>query len=312
MFPEHPKESSVPSFSQAAEIVGQLGEELAFVASNQDTGLLPINRLVMDLEELAETDVPPALSVGLQVARAWLDQTLDGAGKFTEETIRNFNQWHGWMTAVLQAWQMGTTMPAWPEGWAPAGRAEKIPTETDKPAATTSGLEELSIRLNLAEDFGLLREFHGKSVELLHDIEQGILALEDNPADTVTVNSIFRAFHTFKGAAGFLHLEALRGLAHDLESLLDAVRRSELRITSEIIDLILAGADAFKHFTREIGAQLEGANAGAPILVPTRHIIARLQSALRGESLQDAASASEAVVTPLKPPKWPELRCLQR
>ena len=311
MFPEHPKESSVPSFSQAAEIVGQLGEELAFVASNQDTGLLPINRLVMDLEELAETDVPPALSVGLQVARAWLDQTLDGAGKFTEETIRNFNQWHGWMTAVLQAWQMGTTMPAWPEGWrVPAGRAEKIPTETDKPAATTSGLEELSIRLNLAEDFGLLREFHGESVELLHDIEQGILALEDNPADTVTVNSIFRAFHTFKGAAGFLHLEALRGLAHDLESLLDAVRRSELRLTSEIIDLILAGADAFKHFTREIGAQLEGANAGAPILVPTRHIIARLQSALRGELLQDAASASEAVVTPLKPP--PAMKTAER
>jgi two-component system chemotaxis sensor kinase CheA len=302
VFPEHSKESSVSSFSQAAEIVGQLGEELAFVAPNQDIGLLPINRLVMDLEELAETDVPPALSVGLQVARAWLDQTFDGAGKFTEETIRNFNQWHEWIVAVLQAWQTGTTMPAWPEGWAPAGRAEKIATETDKPAATPSDVEELSIRLNLAEDFGLLREFHGESVELLHDIEQGILALEDNPADTVTVNSIFRAFHTFKGAAGFLHLEALRGLAHDLESLLDAVRRSELRITSEIIDLILAGADALKHFTREIGAQLEGANAGVPILVPTRHIIARLQSVLRGEPLQDAAPASEAAVTPLKPP----------
>ena len=293
MFPKQSKESSVSSFSQAAEIVGQLGEELAFVAPNQDTGLLPINRLVMDLEELAETDVPPALSVGLQVARAWLDQTLDGAGKFTEETIRNFNQWHEWIVAVLQAWQTGTTMPAWPEGWAPAGRAEKIATETDKPAATPSDVKELSIRLNLAEDFGLLREFHGEFVELLHDIEQGILALEDNPADTVTVNSIFRAFHTFKGAAGFLHLEALRGLAHDLESLLDAVRRSELRITSEIIDLILAGADALKHFTREIGAQLEGANAGVPILVPTRHIIARLQSVLRGEPLQDAVSASD-------------------
>ena len=68
MFPERPKEWSVPS--QAAEFVGQLGEELAFVAPNQDTGLLPINRLLMDLEELPETDVPPALSVGLQVARA--------------------------------------------------------------------------------------------------------------------------------------------------------------------------------------------------------------------------------------------------
>jgi two-component system chemotaxis sensor kinase CheA len=296
VFPENPKESAIPSFSKAAEIVGQLGEELAFVAPNRDTGLLPINRLVMDLEELAETDTPPSLSAGLQVARAWLDQTLDGTGKFTEETIRNFNQWHGWMAAVLQAWQMGTTMPTWPEGWTPTGGAVTA-TEPNNPAATPSGVEELSIRLNLAEDFGLLREFHSESVELLHDIEQGVLVLEDNPADTVTVNSIFRAFHTFKGSAGFLHLEALRGLAHDLESLLDAVRRSELRITAEIIDLILAGADALKHFTREIGAQLQGANAGAPILVPTRNIIARVQSALRGES------PPEAVVTPLKTPQ---------
>jgi two-component system, chemotaxis family, sensor kinase CheA len=299
VFPENPKESAILGFSRAADIIGQLGEELAFVAPDQDTGLLPINRFVMDLEELAETDTPPPLSSGLHVARAWLDQTLDGSGKFTEETIRNFNQWHGWMTAVLQAWQTGTTMPAWPEDWALAGRAEKIATETDRPATTASGVEESSIRLNLPEDFGLLREFHGESLELLHDIEQGLLALEDNPADAVTVNSIFRAFHTFKGAAGFLHLEAQRDLAHDLESLLDAVRRSELRITSEIIDLILAGADALKQFTREIGAQLEGANAGATILVPTSHIVARLQSVLRGEPLQDAAS--DAAVAPLEP-----------
>ena len=112
----------------------------------------------------------------------------------------------------------------------------------------------------------------------MQGIEQGVLVLEENPADAATIDSIFRAFHTFKGAAGFLHLDALRDLAHDLESLLDAVRCSELRITSEIIDLILAGADALKHFTREIGSQLQGTNAGAPILVPTRQIIARVQS----------------------------------
>ena len=69
-----------------------------------------------------------------------------------------------------------------------------------------SGTEEPSIRLNLPEDLEFLREFHDESVELLHDIEQGVLVLEDNPVDAVTINSIFRAFHTFKGGAGFLHL----------------------------------------------------------------------------------------------------------
>jgi two-component system chemotaxis sensor kinase CheA len=283
-------ESTIPNLPKAAEIISQLGEELAFVAPNQDAGLLPINRFVMDLEELAERDVPPSLTAGLKMARVWLDHTLDGPGKFTEESIRNFNRWHAWMASVLLAWERGTGMPAWPEGWngdQPAMAGAEVPNSEATPVP--SGTEEPSIRLNLPEDLEFLREFHDESVELLHDIEQGVLVLEDNPVDAVTINSLFRAFHTFKGGAGFLHLEALRDLAHDLESLLDAVRRSELRITSEVIDLILASADALKHFTREIGAQLQGTNPGAPILVPTRQIIERVQSALRGEPRPAAA-----------------------
>ena len=278
------KESQIPSLSKVAEIIGQLGEELAFVSPNQDAGLLPINRIVMDLEELPEKDVPPSVTAGLKVARAWLDQALDGPGKFTEESIRNFNGWHAWMTSVLLAWERGTVMPAWPEGWdadQPAASGAEATNIVTTPSP--SGGEESSIHLKLAEDLEFLREFHGESVELLQDIEQGILVLEDNPTDAATIDSIFRAFHTFKGGAGFLRLEALRDLAHDLESLLDAVRRSELRITSEIIDLILAGADALKHFTQEIGAQIQGTNAGgAPILVPTQQIIGRVRSILRG------------------------------
>ena len=286
MLSDNPEESTIPYLAKAAEITGQLGEELAFVAPNQDAGLLPINRCVMDLEELAERDIPPSVSAGLKVARGWLDKTLDGPGKFTEETIRDFNGWHAWMTSVLLAWERGTDMPAWPEGWDadhPAAAGAEVGNTVA--TASTSGGEELPIHLNLAEDLEFLREFHGESVELLQDIEQGILVLEDNPTDAGTTDSIFRAFHTFKGGAGFLHLEALRDLAHDLESLLDAVRRSELRITSEIIDLILAGADALKHFTQEIGAQIQGTNPGAPILVATRQIMGRVQSILRGEAV---------------------------
>ena len=287
MSPDTPNKSAIPGLRKVAEIIGLLGEELAFVAPNQDAGILPINKFVMDLEEFPERDVPPSLTAGLRVARAWLDQTLDGPGKFTEETIRNFNQWHTWMTSVLLAWQSGRAMPAWPEGWA----SDWTDDATDA---------DPSIRLNLTEDLALLREFHGESVELLQNIEQGVLVLEENPTDAATIDSIFRAFHTFKGSAGLLHLDAMRDLAHDLESLFDEVRCSRLSISSEIIDLILAGADALKRFTREIGAQLQGTNAGAPILVPTRQIIARVKSALRGGPLPKAASVTEAEANPLK------------
>ena len=131
----------------------------------------------------------------------------------------------------------------------------------------------------------MLREFHAESLELLQGIEQGVLVLETTPADTETINSIFRAFHTFKGGAGFLHLDAPRHLAHELETLLDLVRRSELRINAGIINLILAGADALRQFTHAIGAQLQGIHPGALIVVPTSDIIRRAKSAARGESV---------------------------
>jgi two-component system chemotaxis sensor kinase CheA len=288
------RKSSLLYLPKVAEIISQLGEELAFVAPNKDAGLLPVNRFLMDLEELAE-HVPPAVAAGVKAARGWLDEILDGPAIFTDKSIRDLNTWHAWLTSALVAWERGTAMPAWPDKW-DESRPAVAKEELAKNGATRFPLEaeEPAVRLNLPDDLEFLRAFRDESLELLDNIEQCALALEDNPTDVVTINSIFRAFHTFKGGAGFLHLEALRVLAHDLESLLDAVRRADLCITSDIIDLVLSGSDALKQFTREVSAQLQGENPGAPILLPTRKIVERVQSLLRGEK---TLAVSAAVVS---------------
>src|SRR5262249_43095277 len=84
------KECSLVYLPKVAEIISQLGEELAFVAPNKDAGLLPVNRFLMDLEELAE-HVPPTMAAGVKSARRWLDEILDGPATFTEKSIRDFN-----------------------------------------------------------------------------------------------------------------------------------------------------------------------------------------------------------------------------
>jgi two-component system, chemotaxis family, sensor kinase CheA len=293
---------------RAAEILAQVGEELAFVEADRDTGLLPINSLVMDFEELPREGAPAVLATGLAAVRALLDQILDGPGKFTGESIRFLNEWHSWMNSVLAAWERGGKVPPVPATWKlSAGGAVAAPVADAKAAPSKSPplqplADEPAIRLNLADDSELLREFHGESQELLQNIEQGVLVLEEKPADADTINSIFRAFHTLKGGAGLLHLDTLRDLSHDLESLLDAVRRAELSITSEIIDLILAGGDALKNFISEIGAQLQGANPGEPIVVPTRLLRQRVRAALAGESPPATPAAQPAP----SPPKEPE------
>ena len=128
-------------------------------------------------------------------------------------------------------------------------------------------------------DGELLAEFLNESQEHLQNIEQGVLVLEENPADADTLNSIFRAFHTFKGGAGFLNLTAIKDLAHELESLLDAARQHRLTVTSPIIDVILEGGDTLKIFVAQITTRLSG-EADGVICVPTRALIQRVQAIL--------------------------------
>ena len=275
------------------ELHSQIGVELAFVGADSDAGLLPINSLLMDFEDANESEIPPELVGGVAIARVWLDRIFDQTGQFSEELILNFNEWHGWMGEALASWERAEAIPVIPSNWtsqaaaasAPAELRESEPAEVALPVSKEiPEFEEKAIVLNLKDDAELLYEFHGESVELLQEIEQGVLILEENPRDSATINSIFRAFHTFKGGAGFLHLHALQDLAHDLESLLDEARQSKLQITSHVIDLILAGADVLKNYTNEIGAQLKGVHAGEPITVPTSQLILRVKAVLNGEA----------------------------
>ena len=289
------------SLSDIEALLAPLAEELAFISPGSDGGLLAINAIIMDLEGLSPDELPPQVAVAVGTARVWLDTILDGTGQFTDEAVAFFQEWHDWMTEALTAAHTGTPPPAWPVAWVLAAPAVVAPPAPLAPAAappqvaapepaaevaaqTAFGApEERSITLNIAADGDLLREFHSESMELLQTIEQGLLVLEENPQDTGTINSIFRAFHTFKGGAGFLHLDAMRDLAHELESLLDAIRRGERSVSMSTIDAILGGTDALALYIREIGEQMNGVNAGAPIVVPTSQLILRVQAALRGE-----------------------------
>jgi two-component system chemotaxis sensor kinase CheA len=311
--------SPPPSLAQALDIHSRFAVELAFVVPGEKTGLLPINSFFMDLEDLLSKDVPEPVSKSIAVGRDWINETFDGPGTFSEKTIKLLNEWHGWFGEALAAWEQGKSLPAHPEAWA---SGEVVPiAEVAAPVAEPVAVEqavitqEKAIVLNLKDDAELLNEFHGESVELLQNIEQGLLVLEDNPSDSGTINSIFRAFHTFKGAAGFLRLLALQDLAHDLESLLDAARQSKIRITTPIINIILAGSDALKNYTFQIGLQLKGTNAGKPIVVPTSELILRVKAALRGELPPEpakeqppAAPEAPVVVPPAKAAPIPEAK----
>ena len=71
----------------------------------------------------------------------------------------------------------------------------------------------------------LISDFIGEATEHLENVEAGMLEMEDKPDDTEVLNTVFLAFHTIKGMAGFLNLAQIGALAHAAENLLDCAGR---------------------------------------------------------------------------------------
>lgn len=155
---------------------------------------------------------------------------------------------------------------------------------------------EVPLTLDLSSDSDLLKEFTAESREHLDHIEQGILVLEKAPGDAETLNTIFRAFHTFKGTAAFLNLAPINGLAHVLESLLDLARRQQLAIDGKVIDIILRGRDVLRQFIEEIEGQLNGSKPNRPITIPTAALKGGVQAVI--DSVCPVAAALPAAPAP--------------
>ena len=85
--------------------------------------------------------------------------------------------------------------------------------------------------------------FRQEADELLADIEECVLAIEDNPDDRDIVNRLFRAMHTIKGSGSMFGFTEVSGFTHHVETTLDKVRDGSIPVSKELIDLILASRD---------------------------------------------------------------------
>ena len=79
----------------------------------------------------------------------------------------------------------------------------------------------------------VVETFVAESLELLEQLESGLLALESGEADAELISSIFRAAHTIKGGAGLgVGERAIVELSHSAEHLLDALTPRSNRIVA--------------------------------------------------------------------------------
>ncbi len=92
----------------------------------------------------------------------------------------------------------------------------------------------------------LLDDFLVEAFEMIEEMDQDLIELENNPDDLELLNKIFRVAHTIKGSGSFLNFDKLTHLTHHMEAVLDKARKGELKITPEIMDVILESVDAMK------------------------------------------------------------------
>ncbi|NPA12212.1 MAG: hybrid sensor histidine kinase/response regulator [Epsilonproteobacteria bacterium] len=92
----------------------------------------------------------------------------------------------------------------------------------------------------------LLEDFLVEAFEMIEEMDQDLIELENNPDDLDLLNKIFRVAHTIKGSGSFLNFDKLTHLTHHMEAVLDKARKGELKITPDIMDVILESIDAMK------------------------------------------------------------------
>ncbi|MEZ2739868.1 chemotaxis protein CheW [Comamonas jiangduensis] len=128
--------------------------------------------------------------------------------------------------------------------------------------------------------------FFEEAGENLDQMEQMLLNLDLSEANDEELNGIFRCAHSIKGGSATFGFSDVAELTHKMESLLDRLRRHEIKAIPEMVDVLLESADA----SRSLLARHQAGGEGD--VLPTADLVARISRLAAGEGAQVAASAA--------------------
>lgn len=129
-------------------------------------------------------------------------------------------------------------------------------------------------------------QYIAEAKDIIQKIEETLFAIEKKEgSQEELVNSLFRSWHTIKGAAGFLGLEKTVELSHKTESLMAKIRDEKISFTEDIINVVFDSLEKLKTLTENI--YLSGAEGDIDVSPE----IAKIDKIMRSISGIDEASA---------------------
>lgn len=94
--------------------------------------------------------------------------------------------------------------------------------------------------------------YQAETEDHLTTLEDGLVRLEQDDRDPELLQAMFRAAHTIKGTAGMIGHKRLVEITHILENAFDAVRKDQLVISTQLIDLCLETVDILRALRDEV------------------------------------------------------------
>ncbi len=127
--------------------------------------------------------------------------------------------------------------------------------------------------------------FFEEAGENLESMESMLLAIDVDAATDDELNAIFRVAHSIKGGAATFGFSDVTVLTHELETLLDRVRKHELPLKRSMVDTLLEAGDVLR-------AQLARHQTKEGEAPETADLVARIKKLAAGEELAVSAAAA--------------------
>ena len=138
----------------------------------------------------------------------------------------------------------------------------------------------------LDEMQSIIDEFMIETNEIIESLDSNLVKLEKDPANLDLLNEIFRGAHTMKGASGFLGFDELMRLTHNMEDVLNKLRKNELQVAEETMDVLLEAVDFVKLVLQDIIDNKQGNT-------DINGIIEKLKRIYEGQTARPSESTEE-------------------
>lgn len=125
--------------------------------------------------------------------------------------------------------------------------------------------------MSIDADDDILQDFLVEAGEILEQLGEQLIELERSPTDTDLLNSVFRGFHTVKGGAGFLGLEAMVEVCHRAEDVFNVLRNGEREVDAALMDAVLRVLDI-------VNEQFSQVSEGEPPTAADPQLLAQLET----------------------------------